>query len=436
MTKIIRTGYYNKSVSRERVAAGVLFLEPEPPRTCSPLPGGLCNLLAPNDNNFAATYRVKDNDGYRYALMTDQADHMDFDLGSLEVSGKRKFKDGFIYGFHNVQGGGAHLQCEAGKGLSASKCDGLLYGVLFETPTGPGKNYIDLYRLRPGRSSLRELVARVPVPFSPGGVHSFGLTSDYAIIPLQPYTTDAKKLLDGLDLVHSIDTMGNTSEIYLVHLGTGSVQTFHFEKPIFYVHFVNSWQSGTDVLFDISVFDQQPFTNENPGNVLSVLRNKTARDAASNTQTIRRFKLDLTSGIVREEKLTSGPAVVDFPVVNPSNAGVPYCIYYGVEWKHDGTSFGSMALRKHDTCTGSVTFFYEPSHFVSEFFFVANGGPDEDDGVLLGMLSAGDTKSSSFVVLDAKTMQKIASHTLPAFLAMTAHGAWYPNEGALVDIVV
>eukprot|EP00930_Biecheleria_cincta_P045082 TRINITY_DN31071_c0_g1_i1.p1 TRINITY_DN31071_c0_g1~~TRINITY_DN31071_c0_g1_i1.p1 ORF type:complete len:534 (+),score=78.11 TRINITY_DN31071_c0_g1_i1:47-1648(+) len=436
-SRIIRSGYYNNSVKKDAVAAGVLFLEAEPPRSCAPLPGGLCNLGAPNDNNFAATYRVKSGDSsYRYALTTDQADHLDFDMDSLDVIGKRKFQDHFTYPMHMPMGGGTHLQCEAGKGQSATKCDGDLYGVVMEQPTGPGKPNIDLYRIRQGSPFRRELVAHVPVPFLPGGMHSFGLTHDYAILPLQPYTLNTESLMAGHDIMHSIDTKGNMTPIYLVNLHNGSVQTFHSEVPLFYVHFVNSWQNGSHVVFDVSVFDKQPFSMDDPGMVLSVLRNKSARDASDNTQTIRRYTLDLARGVVTEQKLTSSPSLVDFPTINPAKAGNQYCIYYGVEWKHDGESYGSMALRKHNTCTGSVTFFHEPHNFVSEGFFVSNGGAAEDDGVVLAVVLDGSTRASSFVVLDARNMQKIASYTFQTFLAMTAHGAWYPNEQRVFDITV
>jgi carotenoid cleavage dioxygenase-like enzyme len=423
-TKLIRTGYYNKSVAKHTVAGGVLFLETTPPREC--FFGGLCNIKGPNDNNFAVSYRMRDADGgFRYALMTDTNVHLDFDVQSLTVVGTRKFEDHFAKFLHMQQGGGTHLQCEAGKGTSASDCNGDLFGVVFEQ----GKDSIvDLYRLRAGRPDVRELIAHVPVAHTPGSLHSFGITDDVAIIPSQPFEIDASSmLLKGLDIMHSVKDTGNVTPIYLVDLHNGSVKQVSFPAPIFYVHIVNSWQNSTHFVFDASVFERQPFTLDDPAMVLAVLRNKTARDAADNTQTIRRYAIDRATDGVTEEPLTHGPSLIDFPKVAPSRYGHPYCVYYGVEWKHNGLEYGSWAVRKHNLCTGEVAFYHKPSSYLSEPVFVPGHGADEDDGVVLTIRTNGLTGQSDYLVLDAKTMAVISEATLPHQVGWFAHGAYYPN---------
>lgn len=241
----IRTGFYNDSISQGAVAPGVLFMETMPARKgCHPripgIPAGLCNLLAPNDNNFAVSYRIKDKKNYRYSLMTDTELHLDFDIDSLTVIGKRHFKDHFARPLHIRKGGGTHLQCEVGKGSAAGDCNGDMYGVVFEQGSS---NAIDLYRLRSGKADLRELVARVPVPYAPGSMHSFGLTKDYAILPLQPFTFDAHVMMEGGDLMHAIRTKNATqTSIYIISLKDGNVQTATLDGALYYVHTVNSFQ--------------------------------------------------------------------------------------------------------------------------------------------------------------------------------------------------
>lgn len=160
--------------------------------------------------------------------------------------------------------------------------------------------------------------------------------------------------------------------------------------------------------------------------VLPVLRNKTARDASNNGQTIRRYTLDLQSNDVAETFLTHGPSFIDFPKVRSNRMGQPYCIYYGVEWKHNGKDYGSWALRKHNLCTEEVKFYYTPSNYVSEGQFVANG-VEEDEGVLLAVRSSGLTNTSAMVVLDAKTMKPIEEFELPYYVGWYGHSAWYPK---------
>jgi carotenoid cleavage dioxygenase-like enzyme len=315
-TRRIRTGFYNNSVKHGTVAPGVFFMETNPPRKC--LLGGLCNIMGANDNNFAVTYRMQDdNGGYRYALMTDTELHLDFDVESLAVIGKRDFSDHIkAHPTDMLKGGGTHLQCQAGMGDSAHDCSGDLFGVVFESGTvRAGLNLVDLYRLRKGAPNVRELVSSIPVPFAPGSFHSFGLTDDWAILPLQPYSIDSTTLIKGAGIIDSIVLKGNTTNIYLANLHDGTVRTFSFERPIYFVHVVNSWQNRTHVTFDVSAFAKPTFTLDDPAMVLPVLRNKSARDASDNGQTIRRYELDLQSGAVKETFLTDGQSFIDFPKV-------------------------------------------------------------------------------------------------------------------------
>lgn len=426
-TKVIRTGYYNNSLAKDTVAPGVLFLETEPPRDC--FLGGLCNMFhsfgAANDNNFAISYRIPDSKGgYRYALMTDTEVHLDFDINTLDVIGSRDFQDSYVKPLHMLQGGGTHLQCEAGKGTSADDCQGDLFGVTFEQ--GP-TNIVDLYRLKAGSPDVRELISHVHVPYVPGSLHSFGITDDYAIIPLSPFTVNAVTMLEGGDLMHAMDIKDDKTVIKLVNLKNGRVKSYTLSSPLWYVHIVNSWQNGNEVLFDVSAFEDQPFTLDNPAMVLPVLRNKTARDAADNFQTIKRVTINLDTGSVVIKQLTTGTGMIDFPKVSPSKYGRPYCIYYAVEWKHNGVEYGSWALRKHNVCTDEVIFHYEPNNYFSEGIFVPNGGSAEDDGVVMTMHTNGVTNTSTMLILDARTMEPLSEAELPHKLGWFGHGAYFPT---------
>jgi carotenoid cleavage dioxygenase-like enzyme len=426
-TKLIRTGFYNHSLQKGTVAPGILFLETSPPRDCLAL--GLCNMMAPNDNNFAVSYRVRDGDGgYRYAMMTDTEVHLDFDVETLDVIGKRDFQDDWGKALHMRKGGGTHLQCEAGKGTSAGDCWGDLYGLVFEQGAS---TFVDLYRLRSGRPDVRELVSRVKVPFAPGSFHSFGLTEDYAILPLSPFTLDALTMLEGKDLMHALKNKGETTPIYIVSLASGEVQELTFPGKMYYVHIVNSWQNSTHIIMDAAANRENSFSLDNPAIVLAALRNKTVRDTCTNLQGIRRYTVELSSGAVTESFIADGPSAIDFPRVNPANYGLPYCIYYGVEWKHNGHDYGSWALRKHNVCTGEINFFYEPSTYVSEGFFVPNG-PGEDEGFLLTVQTNGRTNKSAFVTLDARTMQRVSEVPLPHRVGWFGHGAWYPSDDVVL----
>jgi len=228
--------------------------------------------------------------------------------------------------------------------------------------------------------------------------------------------------------MHSIKDTGTTTPIHLVNLTDGSYRTFNFPRALYYVHMVNSWQNSTHVTFDVSAFERQPFTLDNPAMVLGVLRNRTARDNADNAETIRRYTLDLTTMQVGESYITRGPSFIDFPKVRSDKYGRQHCIYYGVEWKHDGEHYGSWALRKHDVCKGTLQHYYQPGTYMSEGQFIANGGPEEDAGVVVSVRTSGVTNSSALVVLDAQNLSQVIEEIqLPQYLGWWGHGAWFPG---------
>ena len=111
-TRKLLTGYRNESIKRQTVAPGELFMETSPPRKCAA--AGLCNMMGPNDNNFAVTYRMRDDTSkkFRYSLMTDTELHLDFDIDTLNVIGARQFQDHFAKLGDFRKGGGTHLMCE------------------------------------------------------------------------------------------------------------------------------------------------------------------------------------------------------------------------------------------------------------------------------------------------------------------------------------
>ena len=124
-----------------------------------------------------------------------------------------------------------------------------------------------MYRLRQGTPDKRELVAHVPVPFIPGSMHSFAMTKEWAILPLQPFTIDSKEMLLGKDLLHSVKAVpSNQTSLYLVNLASGEIRRATFDGQLFYVHVVNSWQNATHLLFDAAAYDDLPF-----GGILAAL---------------------------------------------------------------------------------------------------------------------------------------------------------------------
>merc|ERR1712137_102706 len=124
-----------------------------------------------------------------------------------------------------------------------------------------------------------------------------------------------------------------------------------------------------------------------PQLTLSVFLNKTARDA-THPQWVRRLHLHLSGpqkGNVTYEELTRKDRNVDFFRINPAFEGLEHCVYYANEWHHDGASYASMAVMRHDICTGTVTYWSRPDTYAGEPFFIGSGAANasEGDGALV-----------------------------------------------------
>ena len=77
---------------------------------------------------------------------------------------------------------------------------------------------------------------------------------------------------------------------------------------------------------------------------------------------------------------------------------------------------------------GKVTTWMRPASFPSEPTFLASG-EEEGQGALLVTVLNGTSGRSSFLTLDATTMQPTLEVPLPVRIPFTTHGQWYPRGG-------
>ena len=90
-------------------------------------------------------------------------------------------------------------------------------------------------------------------------------------------------------------------------------------------------------------------------------------------QQIYRYHLHMQGdkkGQITMEPISVKNRIKDFPKLKMGYSTVPYCIYYAIESFHNDVDYGSQAILKHNICTGERQYWYKPSHFPSEAFFV------------------------------------------------------------------
>ncbi len=246
----------------------------------------------------------------------------------------------------------------------------------------------------------------------PTMMHDFNITEHNVIFMDLPAVFDLEMAMRGEMPIHWDDD-------YPARLGvmprTGSdadVRWYDIE-PGYVFHPMNSYEDGDKIVLDVAR--------------LSHIWRDSMMDFPS--PELWRWTIDTTTGKVREEKIDDRPA--EFPRVADSVVGLKHRYGYmmGIPDNPDYADPMSQTgtIVKYDRETGDrVEHVLGQGRLPGEPVFVpADGGTAEDDGYLMTFVYDASTDSSSFVVLDAQTMDTtpVASIDLPR-IPFGFHGNW------------
>ncbi|WP_156688208.1 carotenoid oxygenase family protein [Mycobacterium sp. Marseille-P9652] len=145
--------------------------------------------------------------------------------------------------------------------------------------------------------------------------------------------------------------------------------------------------------------------------------------------TLDRWTINLTTGAVSAERRDDRPQ--EFPRIDEGRLGSRHRFGYTVGFGYlgDGKSGSSTSLYKHDYETGSCeTASLDPDLRIGEMSFVPNpSARAEDDGVLMGYGYHGGRDEGQLLVVDAQTLEPMATVHLPQRVPMGFHGNWAPS---------
>ena len=105
-----------------------------------------------------------------------------------------------------------------------------------------------------------------------------------------------------------------------------------------------------------------------------------------------------------------------------------YIASYAVESFHNDREYGSQAIVKHDICRAVRQYWYKPSHFPSEAFFIPRraDGAAEDDGIVVFTALDGVHNKSYLLVLDGQDFgNTLVEQELPVVVPFTTHGEFF-----------
>lgn len=417
--RIMATGFYNESKKAGTVGPGILFYETIPKREC-PMIHPMCNVEAPSDNNFVNTFKLQD----KILSISDTHTMLEVDPVSLEVEGIHRFDDKVEEAI--PFGSSAHPKIHPSTGDI----------IDFIGNGNPMLNSakVSLYALNESAPHERKVFRDIHYDSAPY-MHSFGVSEKHLVLPRMPLKFDlAKVIMDPLSAAFtpinpSSEKHSNGFTIVPLSGDAPFYRDLPNDHPLYFVHTVNTYETDTDIIMDLTTDKTNPFLGEEMK--LPANRNKTQRDAFSRGGVTRfTIPLDATKPIL-SEGVSIPTAMTDFPTINPRMDGKKYCFYWAVTWFADEKSYASMALVKHDVCSGDPTKpvgrWLRENWYVSEATFIASSKPGamEDDGLLLFVALDGEHDQSYLMGMDAKTMElKSQAGPFPR-IAFTTHGQFY-----------
>jgi carotenoid cleavage dioxygenase len=202
---------------------------------------------------------------------------------------------------------------------------------------------------------------------------------------------------------------------------------------------------------DIRWFDIEPCYVYHPLNAYSEMRDgsevlvldvvrysrmfdRDLRGPGDSRPTLDRWTINLTTGAVTTECRDERPQ--EFPRINETLLGGRHRFGYAVGmdggYLSGGATQMSTALYKHDFATGSREVApLDPDLLIGEMSFVPNPARDpqdtaEDDGILMGYGYHCGRDEGQLVLLDAQTLESMATVHLPQRVPMGFHGNWAP----------
>ncbi|KAG6585387.1 Carotenoid cleavage dioxygenase 8-like B, chloroplastic, partial [Cucurbita argyrosperma subsp. sororia] len=380
--------------------------------------GELANLFSGaslTDN--ANTGVVKLGDGRVICLTETQKGSIMINPTTLETVGKFEYSDslgGLIHSAHPI--------------VTDSEFLTLLPDLL-----NPG--YL-VVRMEPG-SNERKVIGRVNCKGgpAPGWVHSFPVTENYVVVPEMPLRYCAQNLLraEPTPLYKFEWRPESKAYVHVMCKASGKIVA-SVEVPLYITfHFINAYEERdekgriTAVIADCCEHNANPLILDRLR--LHNLRRFTPNDALPDAR-LGRFRIPLDGSGYGELEAALDPEEhgrgLDMCSFNPAYLGKKYRYAYACGAQRP-CNFPNT-LTKIDLVKKTAKNWHEAGAIPSEPFFVARpGATEEDDGVVISMVSGEDGEGYA-LLLDGSTFEEIARAKFPYGLPYGLHGCWIPRN--------
>ncbi|CAD5117767.1 unnamed protein product [Dimorphilus gyrociliatus] len=299
--------------------------------------------------------------------------------------------------------------------------------------------FLSLFSLFPGLDSRiqiiriksvekRELISSISTSRLPY-MHSFALTKSWVILLGHPLFINKLKILKTSIPLKSIDWRPEFgTEIFLVHLPTGTIRRMRIVKAVFATHFINAYEESGDIVADFITYDNPKLFDIL---LLSIILDPVQRKSIFVKPVVMRFRINLRRNTVNIHQI--GDVNFDFPIINKDFEKNYYCFAYGLtlDWMNSTASPSDWAgIGKNDLCgKGRSITWSRRYHLPSEVWFERRpGSVYEDDGVLMSVILDTIRRTSYLAILDARTLLLLHAIDFPTYVPFTMHGKFFSHK--------
>jgi carotenoid cleavage dioxygenase-like enzyme len=279
--------------------------------------------------------------------------------------------------------------------------------------------HYQIYALRDG-DMQRRLIASLPVK-NPGYVHSFAITKRYIVIAEFPLLLDPMSLaLSDKAYIQNYHWYGERASHYLViDRDKGELVGSFPYKAAFAFHQINAFEIGDEIVLDASIYDDSSIIRAFYFAEIKKTNHKFPRSRWE------RIRVNVPKKTVTSETLLD--SVFEFPRLNYKRSnGNEYNHAFGVGQEGPESEYDYLnALVKCDTRSGATKTWASAGAYPGEPVFVGKpAAKDDDEGVVLSLVSNPSAGNSYLLLLDAMTFQEIARADLPAPVSFGLHGSF------------
>ncbi|AGY57082.1 carotenoid oxygenase family protein [Gloeobacter kilaueensis] len=275
-----------------------------------------------------------------------------------------------------------------------------------------------LYRLTPSGQVQVEATYTLP---GFAFLHDFAFSDNYWIFFQSPLALDPLPFVFGMKAAGECLRLAadQPGRMLLIPRSGGQVRTIETE-PFFAFHHVNAFEQEGTIVLD-SVRYEEYLTTLGNGDFRQIDFDRVPQGW------LWRSEIDVATGEVRTRPLLR--RAVEFPQIHPDRMGRSYrFVYLGATASADRNG-PLQAIGKFDIQAGEAIFAnFAPEGFISEPVFVPRPESNsEDDGWVIAIVYDAQRQASDIVILDARSLDRIARLLLPHHVPYGLHGSFVPE---------